>query len=117
MMSFALFGGSEVAYQYFFSLKDRRDASVAQHLTASVFGSVASIAFSAPLDVVKTRIQSQNFGANQLGGMAVFRELMREEGPAALWKGLVPKVLMVGPKLVFSMTIANYLMAALTVRS
>lgn len=114
--SFALFGGSEVAYQYFFSLKDRRDATVAQHLAASVFGSVASIAFSAPLDTIKTRIQNQNFGAN-IGGMKVFRDLIKEEGPTALWKGLVPKVLMVGPKLVFSMTIANYLMAALTVRS
>lgn len=81
-----------VAYQYFFHLRDRRDATVPQHLAASVFGSVASIAFSAPLDTIKTRIQSQHFGAhNQIGGMTVFRELIKHEGPAALFKGFVPR--------------------------
>ena len=65
---------------------------------------------------IKTRIQNQNFGSTQ-GGMSVFRELLKNEGATALWKGLTPKILMVGPKLVFSMTIANYLISALTIKS
>jgi hypothetical protein len=101
--SFALFGGAELVYQYLFHLKDRKQATFAQHTTASVVGSIASIAVSSPLDTIKTRIQSQNFGSNT-GGMVVFRDLMKNEGPTALWKGLTPKILMVGPKLVFSMT-------------
>jgi len=114
--SFALFGGAELTYQYAFGIDDRKKASVAQHLTASVCGSFLSIACSAPLDTIKTRIQNQNFGST-IGGMAVFRDLIRNEGPTALWKGLTPKMLMVGPKLVFSMTIANWLIAKLTVRT
>jgi len=114
--SFALFGGAELAYQYAFHLRDRREASVSQHLAASVLGSVASIAVSSPLDTIKTRIQMQNFGAaNQVGGMNVFRELVRHEGITALWKGLTPKILIVGPKLCFSMTVAQYLISHLSI--
>jgi hypothetical protein len=91
-------GGAELAYQYAFHLKDRRDASVVQHLSASVLGSVASIIVSSPLDTIKTRIQMQNFGTNT-SGTAVFKELIRHEGITALWKGLTPKILIVGPKL------------------
>ena len=43
---------------------------------------------------IKTRIQNQNFGSTQ-GGMSVFRELLKNEGATALWKGLTPKILMV----------------------
>jgi len=111
--SFALFGGAELAYQYAFHLKDRRQATVSQHLAASVLGSVASIAVSAPLDVIKTRIQGANFGTN-VSGVQVFKDLVRNEGVTALWKGLTPKILIVGPKLVFSMTIAQWLMAHLS---
>jgi hypothetical protein len=76
-------GGAELAYQYAFHLQDRRDATVAQHLTASVVGSVASIAVSAPLDTIKTRIQNQNFGSN-VRGTHVFKELIQHEGVTAL---------------------------------
>jgi hypothetical protein len=112
--SFALFGGAELAYQYAFHLRDRREASVSQHLAASVLGSVASIAVSSPLDTIKTRIQMQNFGAaNQVGGMNVFRELVRHEGITALWKGLTPKILIVGPKLCFR-SATNHLLETLS---
>jgi len=114
--SFALFGGAELVYQYAFSVTDRTHATFAQHTTASVVGSIASIGVSAPLDTIKTRIQNQGFGSTQ-GGMSVFRDLMRNEGASALFKGLTPKILMVGPKLVFSMTIANWLIAHLTIGS
>ena len=57
-----MFGGAELVYQYAFHLSDRKSATFGQHTTASVVGSIASIAVSAPLDTIKTRIQNQNFG-------------------------------------------------------
>ena len=90
--SFALFGGAELVYQYVFHLTDKKQATFLQHSVASVAGSIGSIAVSAPLDVIKTRIQNQNFGVQAPSGMTVFRDLIKNEGPTALWKGLTPKV-------------------------
>lgn len=75
---------------------------------ASVAGAVASITVAAPLDVVKTRIQNANFNS-RVGGMTIMREMVRQEGMGAFFKGLTPKILVVGPKLVFSYTLAQSL--------
>ena len=63
-----------------------------------------------PLDVIKTRVQARAFDAPE-SGMTVIRQLLKNEGVGALFKGLIPKVSIVGPKLVFSFTIAQYLIA------
>ncbi|KAJ7819793.1 mitochondrial carrier domain-containing protein [Mycena olivaceomarginata] len=61
-----------------------------------------------PLDVVKTRIQNANF-ESKVPGFTVVRELVKNEGAGAFFKGLTPKILVVGPKLVFSYTLAQSL--------
>ncbi|KDE03639.1 mitochondrial GTP/GDP carrier protein 1 [Microbotryum lychnidis-dioicae p1A1 Lamole] len=106
--SFALFGGSAFTKEYVFGLQDYRTATWYQNFVASIAGSVSSIAISQPLDVIKTRIQNQNF-ENKVGGMTIVRELIKNEGFSAFFKGLTPKVLVVGPKLVFSYTLAQTL--------
>lgn len=106
--SFALFGGSAFTKEYVFGLEDYRSASWYQNFVASIAGSVSSIAISQPLDVIKTRIQNQNF-ESKVGGMTVIRELIKNEGFSAFFKGLTPKVLVVGPKLIFSFTLAQSL--------
>ena len=63
------------------------------------------------MDVVKTRIQNANF-ETKTSGVTVIKDLLRDEGPIALFKGLTPKILVVGPKLVFSYTIAQSLIPA-----
>lgn len=75
---------------------------------ASIAGAVASITVASPLDVVKTRIQNANFNS-QVGGMTIIREMVKTEGVGAFFKGLTPKILVVGPKLVFSYTLAQSL--------
>ena len=40
------------------------------------------------------------------------KDLFKHEGPFALFKGLTPKLLVVGPKLEFSYTIAQSLIPA-----
>jgi hypothetical protein len=52
---------------------------------------VASITVAAPLDTVKTRIQNANF-ERKVHGITVIKELIKNEGPTAFFKGLTPKV-------------------------
>ena len=104
--SFSLFGGAALAKQLMGSAD--RPASFLEDTIASVAGSVASITVAAPLDVIKTRLQSGHVGSKS--GFAVIGDLVKEEGFSAFFKGLTPKILVVGPKLIFSFTIAQQLM-------
>lgn len=109
--SFALFGGSAAAKQYLFKLQDYNSASWFQNFVASIAGSSASLIVSAPLDVVKTRIQNQNFEVKK-SGVKIITDMARYEGFSAFFKGLVPKLLMTGPKLTFSFWLAQTLIPA-----
>jgi len=109
--SFALFGGSAATKQYFYKLEDYNAATWMQNFVASIAGASASLIVSAPLDVVKTRIQNRNFD-NPESGFKIVSNMMRHEGPTAFFKGLVPKLLMTGPKLVFSFWLAQTLIPA-----
>lgn len=96
---------------------------------ASIAGASASLLVSAPLDVIKTRIQNRNFD-NPESGFRIVGSMMKNEGISSFFKGLVPKVnsldiadsqtaklihaqlLMTGPKLVFSFWLAQTLIPA-----
>ncbi|KDQ54850.1 hypothetical protein JAAARDRAFT_181524 [Jaapia argillacea MUCL 33604] len=106
--SFSLFGASAVTKEYVLGVTDYSKATWTQNFIASVAGAVASITVAAPLDTVKTRIQNANF-ENKVSGVTVIKDLLKNEGPLALFKGLTPKILVVGPKLVFSYTLAQSL--------
>lgn len=106
--SFALFGGSAAAKQYLYKLQDYNSASWSQNFVASIAGSSASLIVSAPLDVVKTRIQNRNFEAKE-SGWQIIKTMAKVEGPTSFFKGLVPKLLMTGPKLTFSFWLAQTL--------
>ncbi|OQR94522.1 Mitochondrial Carrier (MC) Family [Achlya hypogyna] len=108
--SFALFGGSAACKEYLFKLEDYSDATFWQNFVASISGASASIIVAQPLDVIKTRIQSRPFDSPE-SGMQVITNLLKHEGPGALFKGLVPKLGVVGPKLVFSFSVAQSLIA------
>ncbi|EMC96401.1 hypothetical protein BAUCODRAFT_33728 [Baudoinia panamericana UAMH 10762] len=109
--SFALFGGSAAAKQYLFQLQDYNSATFFQNFVASIAGSSASLIVSAPLDVVKTRIQNRDF-KDKVSGARVIVDMVRNEGFAAFFKGLIPKLLMTGPKLTFSFWLAQTLIPA-----
>jgi hypothetical protein len=109
--SFALFGASSLVYDFVFGLEDKRKANFIQTSTASLAGSIASIIVSAPFDVIKTRIQREDFGVSQRGiGRRIVKNMIEKEGIRSFFKGLMPKLFVVGPKLVFSFTIAQLLM-------
>lgn len=109
--SFALFGGSAFTKEYFFALDDYNKASWFQNFIASIAGASASLVVSAPLDVIKTRIQNRNF-ENPEGGFKILSNMAKNEGFSSFFKGLVPKLLMTGPKLVFSFWLAQTLIPA-----
>ncbi|KIM65820.1 hypothetical protein SCLCIDRAFT_22386 [Scleroderma citrinum Foug A] len=106
--SFALFGASAVTKDYVLGVSDYSKATWTQNFIASIAGAVASITVAAPLDTVKTRIQNANF-EQKVPGITVVKDLIRNEGALAFFKGLTPKLLAVGPKLVFSYTLAQSL--------
>ncbi|GBG29951.1 Mitochondrial GTP/GDP carrier protein 1 [Hondaea fermentalgiana] len=107
--SFALFGGSAVVHYGIFGLTNTKDATVFQNFVASIVGAVTSITVASPVDVIKTRIQSRPFDSPETG-MQIIRNALREEGFTAFFKGLTPKILVVGPKLIFSFTVAQSVM-------
>ncbi|KAI5862263.1 putative YHM1 [Durotheca rogersii] len=109
--SFALFGGSAFTKEYVFALSDYNKASWFQNFIASIAGASASLVVSAPLDVIKTRIQNRNF-ENPESGFRILTNMARNEGLTSFFKGLVPKLLMTGPKLVFSFWLAQTLIPA-----
>jgi hypothetical protein len=106
-----LFGGSAAAKEYFYKLSDYNSASWSQNFVASIAGASASLLVSAPLDVIKTRIQNRNF-ENPESGFKIVSKMMKHEGFASFFKGLTPKLLMTGPKLVFSFWLAQTLIPA-----
>ncbi|KAK0508300.1 hypothetical protein JMJ35_009384 [Cladonia borealis] len=109
--SFALFGGSAAAKQWWYKLEDYNRATWGQNFVASIAGAAASLLVSAPLDVVKTRIQNRNFEIKE-SGFSIVGRMAREEGFTSFFKGLTPKLLMTGPKLVFSFWLAQTLIPA-----
>ncbi|OCK76959.1 guanine nucleotide transporter [Lepidopterella palustris CBS 459.81] len=109
--SFALFGGSAAAKEYLYKLSDYNTASWSQNFVASIAGASASLIVSAPLDVIKTRIQNRNF-ENPESGFRIVSNMVKNEGMSSFFKGLVPKLLMTGPKLVFSFWLAQTLIPA-----
>lgn len=106
-----LFGGSAFAKEYIYDLKDYNSASWGQNFVASVCGASASLVVSAPLDVIKTRIQNRNFD-NPESGARIVSNMLKNEGFTSFFKGLTPKLLMTGPKLVFSFWLAQTLIPA-----
>ncbi|CAD7963358.1 unnamed protein product [Amoebophrya sp. A120] len=84
-----------------------------QTAITSTCGSLASIVVACPCDVIKTRIQSGKFSADK-NGVTIAKELLKEEGPSGFFKGVVPKCGAVGPKLIFSFTVAQYLIQTLS---
>lgn len=108
--SFALFGGNSLAKsQMGLDGTMTGQATTMQNFISSTAGAWASISVAQPLDVIKTRVQNQPF-ENPQSGMQVISNLLKTEGPGAFFKGFTPKLMVVGPKLVFSMTIAQSFM-------
>ena len=106
--SFTLFGASTFFKSTIFDLNINQKATLFQHFITSSLSSTACIIVSSPMDVIKTRIQAQEFGKAD-SGFKIIKDMVKNEGPSSFFKGIVPKIGSIGPKLTFSFTIAQYL--------
>jgi len=113
--SFSLFGVNALVRDCLIK-KSPKEMSFMETSISSTAGSLASIIVACPFDVIKTRIQSGRFegmeGKGLTKGALIAKNIVKEEGFGGFFKGVVPKCSTVGPKLVFSFTIAQYLMNA-----
>lgn len=73
---------------------------------ANFIGGLVSTAATNPIDVIKTRVQTQ--GGNITGSM-VLRDIFRHEGIGVLFTGVTIRVLLVAPRLALVKTIAEAL--------
>ncbi|CAJ0755410.1 14093_t:CDS:2 [Entrophospora sp. SA101] len=106
--------------EYLFGLKDYSKATFLQNFCASIGGAIASISVAQPLDVVKTRIQNRPFDSPETGTQIIRKMILKEGSNLKLkrkkfffFEGVTPKLIVVGPKLVFSFTIAQQLIPIL----
>ena len=104
--SMALFAGNSIGREYIYH--GRNSLSLWETLMCSTIGCLGSICAAAPFDVIKTRIQQFAF-EEKIPARRLALDLVKTEGPGAFFKGMLPKTLVVGPKLIFSFTIAQYL--------
>lgn len=73
--------------------------SFLRHFLAGAVGGSVAAALLCPLDVMRTRLQSSQ--SPKLSPVRLFLHIVRNEGPLALYRGLVPTVLGVGPSRAF----------------
>lgn len=111
--SFALFGGNAAAKSFMGVGDDGQRATWTQDALSSSAGAIASITVAQPLDVIKTRIQNRPFNSPE-SGLSILAKLIKNEGVGGFFKGLTPKLMVVGPKLIFSFTVAQHTIAYFT---
>ncbi|KAL0118896.1 hypothetical protein PUN28_009490 [Cardiocondyla obscurior] len=78
-----------------------------------VSGTVASC-LNIPFDVAKSRIQGSQDGTQYKGTLNTMRIVYKKEGFRALYKGLVPKVLRLGPGGAIMLVVYDYMHIFLT---
>ncbi|EAL69449.1 mitochondrial substrate carrier family protein [Dictyostelium discoideum AX4] len=89
--------------------------NVKKLMVASIFGGIMSSLIVTPLDVVKTRLQTQNTGShiNQKhvfkGTLDAFKKIYKNEGPLTFWRGVTPSLLMTIPSATIYFTSYEYL--------
>uniref|UniRef100_A0A6B2LBD1 Mitochondrial carrier protein n=1 Tax=Arcella intermedia TaxID=1963864 RepID=A0A6B2LBD1_9EUKA len=107
--SAVLFGSSCFVKDNVFSLNNHNDASFWQVLSSSTVGTVGCLVVASPMDVVKTRIQRTPYDVqSKTSGWGIVREMVMKEGMGSFWKGIIPKIAVIGPKLIFVFTATQY---------
>lgn len=67
---------------------------------------------NAPLDTIKTRLQKTTYASNESGMVRIVKignQLIKEEGMAALYKGITPRIMRVAPGQAVTFTVYEYM--------
>lgn len=111
--SLTLFGISSFTREYILCVPSTCTPTLKDIFLSSLAGSLFSIIISSPFDVIKTRVQNCSLQSPSTG-TEIIRELINREGFTAFYRGIIPKLCTVGPKIVFSFTMAQYLVMRLS---
>ncbi len=106
--SFFLFAGNTAVQTFLRLNQPDSEPTLAQQASGSVAGVAGSAVITNPADVIKTRLQVTPY-SEELTGRQLAKELIREEGYSGFFKGIGPRLLITGPKLALTMTLAQYL--------
>lgn len=104
--SSVLFGVPYVIRSFVFNLEADQKPTVYQHSASSVVSAIASIWVTAPIDVVKTRLQASR---EEKSALTIACNMFRTESVFAFFKSTGTKILMQAPKLAFAITTAQVL--------
>ncbi|KAM7273471.1 hypothetical protein ACFE04_028135 [Oxalis oulophora] len=74
----------------------QRELNDPENAVIGAFAGALTGAITTPLDVIKTRLMVQGSGNQYKGIIDCVQTVVREEGPAALLKGIQPRVLWIG---------------------
>jgi hypothetical protein len=101
-----LLGGTDIGRQMVEQHNKGNSMSFFQNLLVSSSAAFLSIGGTYPVDLIKTRMQSD------FGGQKSMREtvlnIARSEGISGFWRGIVPKLSGAGPKLALQMVVFNF---------
>lgn len=67
---------------------------------------------NAPLDTIKTRLQKTTYASNESGLVRIVKigkQLIKEEGAAALYKGITPRIMRVAPGQAVTFTVYEFI--------
>jgi len=99
---FTLFGRLKKA----FAEKDGHTSGLNVFIAGSIAGTISAGTVT-PADVIKTRLQVKHEGGPKYTGIVdCFSRILKEEGPKALFKGTIPRILIISP--LFGITLATY---------
>lgn len=71
---------------------------------------------NAPLDTIKTRLQKSSYASNESGWIRIVkigRQLIKEEGINALYKGITPRIMRVAPGQAVTFTVYEFMKGVL----
>jgi hypothetical protein len=104
--SFILFGSSRWAKQHVLGVENPGHATIGQNILASSLAASSVVISTHPIDTIKTRVQSRQ---GHVSTLAVVKDLVAKEGYTAFFKGVLPKLAIIAPKITVTMTLAQSL--------
>jgi hypothetical protein len=96
---FTIYEGMKLLERQVLQLKPNQETKLQHHLLAGAVAGAVGSCLTAPLDTVKTRLQTQNLrgdGSRTYSGMLdAISRIAREEGFRAFFRGLEPRLVMI----------------------
>ena len=96
--------------EHIFEKQSQWDMTFVQYNIISLVSISTSMLFTAPFDVIKTRMQNRNFGSSD-SIVAISKRIIVEEGWRGFFKGLNTKLFVIGPKIMLSFSMSQSLIS------